>query len=80
MKNRYIGNFMNMRFAAAIFCILYCMLWVLCDFQGPPFPMQFKSYYSILFFMAAMCVLAVFVLVYFSLWKGVKSSGKVGPV
>jgi hypothetical protein len=24
IKNRYIGNFMYMRFAAALFCILYC--------------------------------------------------------
>jgi hypothetical protein len=22
----------------SVFCILYCMLWVLCDFQGPPLP------------------------------------------
>ena len=28
-------------------------------------------------FILALCVLAVFILVYFALWKGVKSSGKV---
>ena len=27
-----------------------------------------------------LCLIAVFVIVYFSLWKGIKSSGKVGNV
>ncbi len=39
IKNRSICNFMYMSFAAAVFCILYRMLWVLCDFQSPPLPM-----------------------------------------
>ncbi len=31
-KKWYVGNFIYMRFAAVVFCIVYCMLWVLCVF------------------------------------------------
>ncbi len=50
IKNRYIGNFMSMSFAVAVFyilyyefCILFCMLLVLGNSQGPPHPMGWPS-------------------------------------
>ncbi len=46
IKNRSIDNFISMSFAAAVFCILYCVLWVLCDIQGPPLPLRRSADYS----------------------------------